>query len=205
MLLSHFREDFARLSAGLSPYTEVNANGLVVTPWGIEADWDQSDIESELETAREEIKALEEGVKDAEKAQAEAEEERDKLTEEIDTLRAEMDALRDPSEDGATVLTYRERAERAEAETAKQREYVRNADQRVREMQRELTALRKRKGIEPGLMAHARDVWELLARLSRSDQYTYNSTADERLRRYREDAQRLLDCIRESGGDKRAA
>ncbi len=158
---------------------------------GLEIVIDETDTERELADAKETIAELEADAKRAEK-EDEAENARvDAMEAELDTLREEMAALKDPTEEGATVATYRERAIAAEKDAETWRGHMRDSDNARKDMARELTALRKRKGVEAGLLAYPREVWGFICALSSPDSARYDRDTFETVKRQRAEAEAL--------------
>lgn len=121
--------------------------------------------ENEEDALREELKNAEEATADAEKEAKAATERADKAEEEAQALREEMAALRDGEE---TVNTYRERTLAAEKQTESFRLYMVQAKRQVEDMERELKALRARKGVSAGVFKNIQKIRTLLATVARS-------------------------------------
>lgn len=198
MIWRHLKAEIARLErAGLlTDWTETGIDGLTVGPWGLVLDTEaDADLAAQLEDRAAEVKTLEEAAKLGAEQEAAAETRAAKAEEEADALREEMAAIRD-GEKGYSVADYREQAARAGKETQDWREHVSNARKAVDEMARELDAMRKRKGIEPGLMAHARDVSGFLNTVAHyGDKAQHDDRARDTLQRLGTDARRLRERI----------
>lgn len=156
MFYRQFRAELDRIAHRLSDWDEVNAATVRLESWGLSFGEDE-DAAAEIEQLKRELKDCEKQMEDDSKeAQTSAERIRE-LETERDKLAAELVQLRDP-ESGVTVATYRERLQEAEKEAEAANESAQRADKRTAEMATELAAMRKRKGVEPGVMAHTRDV-----------------------------------------------
>jgi predicted nucleic acid-binding Zn-ribbon protein len=144
MILRDLREAVAKL-AHLHPLTETGIEGLSpMFGYVVAETYDMTGVADELEEALKEKAKLETEV--------------DELGTQIDTLNDELaDAqnllaeVKNEDDKGATILSYKKRAEQAEETVTKWRPAY-------GEMQRELTALRKRKGLEAGYVGAYRDV-----------------------------------------------
>lgn len=73
--------------------------------------------ENDEDALREELKNAEENAADAEKRAVVSDERADKAEGEAETLRGMLAMLNDPSDEGETVLSYRDRTKAAEAQT----------------------------------------------------------------------------------------
>ncbi len=197
MFFSHFMADLTRLSSRLTPFSEVNIEGLRLSIDGLEMTIDET--EGDLAEAKETIASMEKDAAKMDKENKERGEEFTEMEREVETLREEMAALKNPTEEGETVLTYRDRAKRAEESEARWAEHCRFAEQKVNEMEQELAAMRKRKGVEPGLMGCSHEVYQFICAIASPVRSDYGQTAEKRVERDGEHAQRLKEMI-----DKRA-
>lgn len=159
---AQLREDINALPA-YSPHLPTNVISLSHVCGEIFAELDDSTEEDLREELCQTISSLE----DANRQTTDAEARANQAEEECITLRNEMDLLSDPSEDGETVLTYRDRTKAAEAQTEQFRQFMVQARQRVEEAEAETKALRTRKGIPAGVFKHLYTIADLLASVSR--------------------------------------
>jgi len=155
MILRDLREAVANL-AHLHPLTETGIEGLApMFGYVVAETYDMTGVADELEEA----------LKD----KANAETEIDELGTQIDTLNDELtDAqnllaeVKNEDDKGATILSYKKRMEDAE-------ERAKRWGDAYNEMQRELSALRKRKGLMAGYYAQANDVMAYLHNQQQKD------------------------------------
>jgi hypothetical protein len=196
MLFRHFLADLDAIRPRLRDLDEVNVSGLRLSTEGLELFVDESETERALAEAKETIAELEGTIKDMEKADATEDKRVADMETELDTLREELAALKDPTAEGSTVLTYRDRAIAAEQDAEKTRERCRQWDQALRDKDAELTAMRKRKGVEPGLMGCAHEVWCFLASLAATDSTRYDPDPQATVKRHQAEAARLRDRIK---------
>lgn len=115
--------------------------------------------------------ALETALADARWELAEAEKEAaddylraEKAEKELAELKRDLAQLRDP-DSGVTVADFRRRTEEAEKRAEADRANAREWHKRDQEREHELVALRKRKGVIAGYVAHRADVMRCLALL----------------------------------------
>ncbi len=194
MLFRHFLSDLDNLHPRLNPWDEVNVSGLRLCVRGLELTLDETDTEAALGVAKETITELGDTIKGMEATDKEAGVKASELEHEVEALRNEMASLKDPSDEGSTVLTYRDRAIEAEKEAEECRERVKAFHRQHEEMKEELAAMRKRKGVEPGLMACSHDVWQFVSSLATDDR-RYDKSPQDTLTRHKEDATKLRDKI----------
>lgn len=163
-------------------WTATDVEAVELTPWGLSFGAGVSnDLALKAEELAQEVKGLEETVKAAEQAQREAEERADAAEQRLEELLTELETAKEEGT-GISAAEYRERAERAAASEAQAHEHTRQANRHVEEMTKELTAIRKRKGVEPGLMAHS---WEVSGFLNTVASYgsAYQLDRDNNTRR----------------------
>jgi chromosome segregation ATPase len=206
MRLSQLREAIARLPAHLGDWTDTTVENLYYDGVCIVIDGDTSEADTLREQVKENEKAAAESDKEAETAVKRAEE----AEAECEALREEMAALKDPSEDGESIATYRQRAIDAEENAEKWRELMHAANQRTEEMAKELAAMRKRKGVEPGLMAHSFEVSGFISSVMHygaENRARMDERAAQTLIRLGDTAKQLSEKIRNTAtaGTKRAA
>lgn len=145
MTLGRLREELAKL-AHLHPLTETGIDELVPAYGYVAAVCeDLTGLSGKLEEAERQVEGTERQLEEAEMAREAAEELEIKLRRILDNIR----------NDGGTVLEYQQRAEAAEEIVRRQRPIFDAA-------QRELTALRKRRGLMAGYYAHGNDVMAYL-------------------------------------------
>ena len=194
MLLKHFLADVARWSRGLDPYTEVNVEGVGIGSYGLTIDVGFEDREAELKDAKSDRDEALRDTKDAQNDRDAYLERAEKAEAALEELKTELENLKD--ENGLSAAHYREIAEKATQQVDECREHVQAANQRALDAKTELTAMRKRKGVEPGLMACSYDVWTFLGYLSQATKHPGNATPEAQLQRYQNDANKLLERIR---------
>lgn len=158
LTLGQLREDLERLASAHPACYPTNVLGLSVECGEVVAEYDLS----EEDQLRRELKAAQDEADSANKEATAAEARTAIAEEEITALRAEMDALRDPSPDGETVLTYRERAKGAEEARDIAYRQMREMRKAMDEAQRETTTLRARKGVTAGLFKNVHEVIQIL-------------------------------------------
>jgi septation ring formation regulator EzrA len=148
MTLGHLREELAKL-AHLHPLTETGIEGLApMFGYVVAETYDMSGVADELEEA----------MKDKANLETEVDElgsQFDQLNDELSAAQALLAEVKNEDDKGATLLEYKKRAEDAEATVARYRPAF-------DEMKREVTALRKRKGLMAGYYANANDVMAYL-------------------------------------------
>lgn len=189
MTLKDLRDALARIPSHVSEWTPTNIEEITWNASGeIIAEFDRSDEEQ----LREELKEANESRDLAIKESEEADSKREAAEAVVDLLRDEMAALKDPSENGESVLTYRDRAMKAEAKTAEWVEHVKDARRAVEEMQKELTALRKRKGVEP-IFAHKAEFYRIIRELADSQANPFKERAEKLIAAVLADKQKELD------------
>lgn len=204
MRWQHLKAEIARLErAGLlNDWTETGVESFDLSTgepiWATDDSEAMATLKLELEDRKTEVTSLEAAVKQAEKDADGAAEAREKAETEAEALREEMARLRDP-ESGVTVVDYRKERDEAEADAERSREQVRLWAAKCDRMTEELSAMRKRKGVEPGVMACTRDVMALLHGLAsnrRADGTPrWDENAARELERREEQAGKLLERI----------
>lgn len=195
MFLKHVREDFAKF-AGESGLLETNVLSILSDGCGnIIFETDISDLESDLEDAKQELKDSDKMFADTEAELQTAKDKIEELEAELTTIKDEMFLIKDPTPDSTehSIGSYRQRAIDAEIEMDKWKEFCHAANLRVEEMKKELVALRKRKGIEVGLLSCPHEVMNLLAQLSNVSDTAPASI----LQGYKSQAASVLKMIRE--------
>lgn len=163
LTFGQLKEDLAALPA-YSSHLPTNIIALTHVCGEVLAELDDSteeDLKAELETA---ISSLE----DANRQTTEAEARANKAKEENEKLLQEMAALRDPSDEGESVRSYRERTLAAEAQVEEWRKHSVNARHAVEDAERETKALRARKGIPAGVFKQIHRITALLSTISRT-------------------------------------
>jgi chromosome segregation ATPase len=143
MTLRDLKDELATLR--LHEMTPVNAEGLSVKAGAVVIAFEESATESELAEVKADLESAREDYGEADKRA-------DALQEELDKANALLDAVKD---DGGTLRKYADRAEQAELICA-------GWKKRHDDMDRELTALRKRKGMLAALYANQPAVIGLL-------------------------------------------
>lgn len=159
--LAQLREDLESLPA-YSPHLPTNIIALRHECGEILAELDGSteeDLRKELEQANESLEEANQQTTEAEKRAVTAEEENLKILN-------EMHALKDPSADGESVTSYRNRALAAEAKTEQYCQFMRDARQHVEQAEAETKALRARKGITAGVFRNVHKITGLLSRIA---------------------------------------
>lgn len=142
MTLSALKSEIAAVR--LHGLTETNVSAVEVGPSGLLIEATDRDADA-LDALREDLDASETACK-------ETEAERDELQLKLDALTSEqMDA-----------------ADREE-EIGRFRKHASDWAKECEAMRRELTALRKRKGIEVALLAHWRDAWQLVSYVAKTE------------------------------------
>lgn len=146
MHLKNFLSDFNQIIARLSPYTETGISNVYYDPsvgliFELQSESDMKDR----------IKDLESELDDAEKELDRLETELSKSNDNLTVAEEIIDKIKYEDSPGQTLRAYKERAEEAELNAQKWHK-------ECQEMQEELKALRKRKGIEAGLFKNAREI-----------------------------------------------
>lgn len=167
LTLSELRS--AVLTAQGHPLTPTNVAAASMEPSGFVVTADDSYLQADLEDARKDRDTLEADLK-----QAEAE--RDEWERRATALEAHADEMRNAGDLSATVLDLREDVDRIH-------DAGRKLLERLTKAERELQAIRKRKGIEPGVAAYSREIYTLLCYVAQTEG------------RYKGDAERLLSKI----------
>lgn len=137
----------------------------------------------------EQIKELTEERDDAHKEIKKLSGEVEQLEARLDKLNATFDELRDPNS-GLTVRRCVSRMENAEKEAKAWAKYCRDARYAQEAAERETKALRKKKGIECGVVRHAHEVVTLLHYIS--------NTKIERLPDYQNDCRKMIEKLHTS-------
>lgn len=160
-LLFQLRDELNRLSS-LRGSVDTNVESLRMNDWGqLEFEATPHEVASRLEDRETEVKALEaeaktleEQVKDAEKRADTAEEKAKKALQTLDDLK--------DAESGVTVAEMMERMKTAEADTELSRERVRQWATQDEQREREMKALRARKGVGPKVMGNLGNITALV-------------------------------------------
>ncbi len=173
MKLSELIQELSRLPYQ-HPLTDTNIEAVEMRGTDAFIVTNTSDLANELEDAKASEARFEKDLKEAEEKIDRLDAENEKLTE----MHADF---KDP-ESGVTPAVYRERCEAAE-KNAQTWRYAKD------EAERECTALRKRKGVECGIVRHSHEITTLLGYI------TQVKTMDDFLR-YKADCQKMLDKIR---------
>lgn len=192
MRLQHLREAIAWLPAHLSGWTDTNVEGLHWDGVSVMADYDDWQ-EVEL---REQLKEAQDDAEKLTQENCELREEANKHEAECEKLREEMAALKDPTAEGESVATYRERAITAEQDEQKASEYERRARYLLQEMERELTLLRKKRGTEPCFIRHEHDILQVLRGVSQQRGNNWQVEAARVLARVAEDRKRQTEALK---------
>ncbi len=140
---------------------------------------DESDLRNEIADL---TKERDEALAEAKKLQDDF----DALEAKHETLEEKLGEVRDP-ESGVTLATMIERMDEAEKSENEWRELVRKHDYAAKAAQTECVALRKRKGVDAGIVRYSRDVTTLLHYITQAP--------IERLNGYREDCAKMLEKI----------
>lgn len=130
------------------------------------------DAENDEDALREELKSAEDALEESGKEFKEANARADKAEEECQKLRAEMEQLHDGEE---TVATYRERTLVAEKRTAEYSQFMRDARYAMEQMEREMKALRSRKGVSAGVFKHVQKIRTFLATVYQESKHKAHS------------------------------
>ncbi len=141
-------------------FTETNVESVECDGTDLHVVFDESQTESDLKDANEAIAELEKEVDELKGTCETAETERD-------AANALLDEFKDP-ESGVTVAQFKKQAEDARALAAAYRSAAEKA-------WAELSALRKRKGVEPALFANGRALIELVRELANRKEFATSS------------------------------
>lgn len=167
LTLSELRS--AVLAAQGHPLAPTNVAAASMEPSGFVVTVDNDDLRAELED-----KCSDYEIVAADLKQAEAE--RDEWERRATALEAHADEMRGRKDLSLLVLDLREEIDRIQ-------EAERELLERLTAFERELTAIRKRKGIEPGVAAYSREIYTLLCYVAQTEG------------RYKADAERILSKI----------
>lgn len=163
LTLGQLREDLKALDA-CTAYYPTNIISLAVVCGEVLAEFDTS----EEDQLREELKIASAEVESA-NAEATAADERASTAEEkSEALLQEMDALKDPSANGESVHSYRQRAIHAAEMQDQYLQRMREMRRALEEAQTETKALRTRKGVPAGVFKQVHRIFTLLNYVSRS-------------------------------------
>lgn len=154
LTLHQLRAELDRLSAA-HPLTATNVLSVETQGTDVFMAFDESELRDEIAELKDSVKSLETELETAEG-------DRNACREAAEKAEALLDEVKDESEKGATLREYRERAEQSESLMRKWREHAEAS-------QRELTVLRKKKGIGANCIRHATDILRVLDAVAMPD------------------------------------
>lgn len=157
----------AALATG-HPLTPTNVTAVELLPSGLMVTVDDSDLRDQLDDTRKERDSFEADLR-------QAEEERDEWERRTLTLETHAEEMRERGELGNVVFDLR-------ADLHRSQETKRALMERLARAEHELTALRKRKGVEPGVAAYSREIYTLLGYVSQTEG-RYQQEADRLFRK----------------------
>lgn len=165
LLLFQLRDELNRLSS-LPGSVDTNVESLRLNDWGLlEFEATPHRIATLLEDRETEAKALEAEVKTLEEQVNDAEKRADTAEERLEECLQTLDDLKD-AESGVTVAEMMERMKIAEADTELSRERVRQWAAQDEQREREMKALRARKGVGPKVMANLGNITALVRQVA---------------------------------------
>ena len=165
LLLFQLRDRLNDLS-NLRGSVDTNVESIRLNDWGqleLEATPHHladllEDRATEVKALEAEVKSLEEQVKDAEKRAEQAEEKAEKALQTLDNLK--------DADSGVTVHEMMTRTEAAEADMETSRQRVRQWAAQDEEREREMKALRARKGVGPKVIANLGNITALVRKVA---------------------------------------
>lgn len=165
LLLFQLRDELKRLS-GIPGSVDTNVESLRLNDWGqLEFEATPHEVASRLEDRETEVKALETEVKTLEEQVKDAEKRAEDAEGKVEKALQTLDDLKD-AESGVTVSEMMERMKIAEADTELSRQRARQWAAQDEQREREMKALRARKGVGPKVMGNLGNITALVRQVA---------------------------------------